>query len=80
MVKVYFDSEFKKSISKIKNIELKIKIKKLIKKLIQNPELGKPMKYTRKGTRELYSKPFRLSYIYENDSIIILAYYHKDNQ
>ncbi len=40
------------------------KVKKKIQKIITNPEVGKPMRYGRKGTRELYIKPFRLSYFY----------------
>ena len=40
------------------------------------------MRYARKGTRELYISPFRLSYLYlkEEDKIIILDLYHKDGQ
>ena len=58
------------------------RIEKLIEKIIQNPEIGKPMKYERKGTREVYLKPFRLSYIYEKSSetLIFLAVYHKKKQ
>lgn len=40
------------------------------------------MKYTRKGTNEVYISPFRLSYLYskEEDKIIFLDLYHKDRQ
>ena len=82
MVIVDFDEKFKSIFSKIKNNLLKIKIKKQIVKIIQNPEIGKPMRYARKGTRELYIKPFRLSYVYIKDQnkIMILDLYHKKNQ
>lgn len=48
----------------------------------QNPEIGKPMKNIRKGTRELHIKPFRLSYSYfkNEDKIILLDLYHKKEQ
>lgn len=51
-------------------------------KLIQNPETDKPMGFSRKGTRELYITPFRLSYSYlkKENKIIILDLYHKDQQ
>src|SRR3989338_4696538 len=56
------------------------KASKLDKKIIENPEIGKPMMHYRKGTREVYIKPFRLSYAYikEGDKIIFLDLYHKD--
>ncbi len=82
MVKVTFDPLFQKKFSKIKDKEIKIKIIKQVQKLKGNPELGKPMRYERKGTRELYIKPFRLSYRYieEKIKILMLDIYHKDMQ
>ncbi|MBI2045389.1 type II toxin-antitoxin system RelE/ParE family toxin [Candidatus Pacearchaeota archaeon] len=58
------------------------RIEKLVIRIIQNPEVGKPMRFDRKGTRELYLKPFRLSYAYdkEKDTLYFLAIYHKDEQ
>ena len=40
------------------------------------------MKYARKNTRELYIKPLRLSYSYikEEDKLIFIDLYHKDEQ
>ncbi|OIO80376.1 hypothetical protein AUJ84_03665 [Candidatus Pacearchaeota archaeon CG1_02_32_132] len=57
-------------------------IKKLIKKIIENPEIGKPMQYERKDTREVYLSPFRLSYSYDikTDVLTLLNIYHKDEQ
>ena len=82
MVKVKFDPSFKKIFSKIKDKSLKDKIIKQILKIKENPEFGKPMKYARKGTREICVSPYRLSYIYneKEDIIILLDLYHKDNQ
>ena len=55
---------------------------KQIQKIINNPEIGKPMRNVRKGTKELYLKPFRLSYTYlkQEDKIILLDFYHKKKQ
>ena len=82
MVKVSYDEQFKKKFSKIKDQGTKDKIIKQVTKLKENPELGKPMRYVRKGTRELYISPHRLSYIYieKEDLLIFLDIYHKDEQ
>jgi len=74
--------EFVKTYKKIKDSLLKQKIEKQIIKIIENPEIGKPMRFNRKGTREVYISPYRLSYIYfeEEQKIIILDLYHKDEQ
>ena len=59
-----------------------IKLSKQIEKIIENPEIGKPMRYNRKGTREVYVSPYRLSYVYlkESEIIYFLDLYHKDKQ
>ena len=82
MVEIRFDKKFIIIFSRLKDNSLKTKIKKQIKKISENPEIGKPMKYNRKGTRELYIKPFRLSYIYlEKENLIYILYlYHKKKQ
>ena len=61
---------------------MKTKIEKQIKKISDNPEIGKPMSYKRKGTREVYISPFRLSYLYliDKNIVYILNLYHKKKQ
>ena len=82
MVKVDYKLRFKLIIGKIKDNSLREKIKKQIRKIKESPEVGKPMRNVRKGTRELYIKPFRLSYAYlkNEDKIIFLDLYHKKKQ
>ncbi len=82
MVTIEYTNSFKKSYKKIKDSNFSKKIKSQIKKIINNPTIGKPMKYKRKGTRELYLSPYRISYAYIKDKnkIILLSIYHKDEQ
>ncbi|MEK6890220.1 MAG: type II toxin-antitoxin system RelE/ParE family toxin [Nanoarchaeota archaeon] len=58
------------------------RVEKLVIKIISNPEIGKPMKFDRKETREVYVSPFRLVYFYDKNSDILyfLDFYHKDEQ
>ena len=82
MVDIAYDHLFEKKIKKIKDNLLKSKVKKQISKIIDSPEIGKPMRYARKGTREVYVTPFRLSYLYieKENKIVFLDLYHKDEQ
>jgi len=82
MVTVDYHPLFKKKFKKIKHGELRKKLKNQIRKIILKPEVGKPLRNVRKGTQELYVPPFRLSYSYdrETETIIILDFYHKDEQ
>lgn len=82
MVNVEFDPFFKKKVGKIKDNALREKVKKHISKIVRNPKIGKPMRFTRRGTREVYVHPFRLSYLFSNnaDTLVFLDLYHKDEQ
>lgn len=81
MVIVDYDPIFQKIFNKLDK-SIRIKVEKLLAKMIDNPEIGKPMKYARKGTMEVYIPPFRLSYAYltQENKIILLELYHKDEQ
>ena len=80
MVKIDFSPKFKQILHKTNDPLLKIK--KQLEKIMRNPIIGKPMRNIRKGTRELYIKPFRLSYLYleSEDKVVILDIYHKKHQ
>lgn len=80
MVEVIIGELFERKTKKIKDPMIKRKIQKLIAKITVSPEIGKPMKYARKGTREVYLSPFRISYQYKEDKITLVDLYHKDGQ
>ncbi|MFH1591595.1 MAG: hypothetical protein ABIC95_06755 [archaeon] len=54
MVNVEFNPSFAKTIKKISDGALKERVKKQVAKIVERPEIGKPMRYARKGTREVY--------------------------
>ena len=82
MLEIEYKNNFLKRIRKIKDNSVKEHIKKQVKKIIENPEIGKPMRNVRKNTREVYLKSFRLSYAYikNENKMIFLDFYHKDRQ
>ncbi len=82
MVKVTYDPLFDKKFKKIRDAGLQSAIKKRLLKIIDEPTLGKPMKYERCGTREVYIASLRLSYKWneEEQHIYLLDIYHKDEQ
>jgi mRNA-degrading endonuclease RelE of RelBE toxin-antitoxin system len=82
MVTVAYGPHFEKTIRKIRDHEIKERVKTQIIKTVNNPSLGKPLRYSRKQTREVYIPPFRLSYLYNKptDTLVFLSLYHKDEQ
>jgi len=82
MLTVEYKNDFLKRITKIKDIRVKEQIKKHIIKIIERPEIGKPMRFSRKTTRESYVGSYRLAYAYlkNENKLIFLDFYHKDEQ
>lgn len=73
--KINRSPRFIKDTKRLDNL-LTEKLKKQINKIIQNPEVGKPLKYKR-GEKSLYVKPFRLIYSVENNELILLKFDHR---
>ncbi len=82
MVNVIYDDSFIRQVQKVKDASFKERVKKLVEKIIVSPDVGKPMRYERKGSREVYLPPYRLMYAYlpEENKLIFLDMYHKDEQ
>ncbi len=80
MVAVEIVKRFERKLGKVKDSSIRERIKKQMMRVIAFPETGKPMRFSRKGTRELHIPPFRLAYAYRKRTIIFLDLYHKNKQ
>ena len=72
MVIITPTKEFIKNTKNLGSFE-RLKLEKQIKKIIENPRVGKPLRYKR-GERSLYIKPFRLIYATRGDEIVLLKF------
>ena len=77
MVKVLWTQKFKQDFKHVKDSSTREKILKQIKKIADMPEKGKPLKYSLKGERTIYIKPYRLIYSYAKDILILLRFGHR---
>ena len=74
---IIFSDEFRKDYKKIKDKSTRLKIIKQLKKLSENPEIGKPLKYNLKNHRSVRVTPYRIIYRIEKDRIIINCFDHR---
>lgn len=75
MVRIIPSKEFIKDVKNLDSV-LREKLEKQVKKIIENPKVGKPLKYKR-GERSLYVKPFRLIYAIRGNDLILLKFDHR---
>lgn len=82
VVAVQKTDHFLSAYRKFKDAGFRERIDKQMEKIIADPEIGKPMRFERKCTREVYISPYRLAYAYfpEDGKIVFLDLYHKNEQ
>ncbi len=81
MVEIRFivaTEKFEKDVKKIKDRGLRDRLEKQIRKAIEDPDFGKPLRYDLKGERTVYVNPYRLIYKVEGDRLILLRFEHRE--
>lgn len=76
-MEIIFSEEFREEFRKIRDKTTRLRIIKVIKKLEDLPECGKPLSYDLKGHRTIRVPPFRLIYRIEENKIIINCFDHR---
>ena len=79
MVDVEHTQSFEKAIRKIKDKAFKDSVKKHINKITDNPEIGKPLRYSKKGERTVYVENYRIIYQYSGNKIFFVLLDHRDD-
>lgn len=78
MVKeILWTHRFEEKLKKIKDKKLKRHIKKEIEKIIENPTVGKPLRFSRKGERTIRVGSFRLIYTVKKETLVLLDFDHR---
>ena len=75
--KIVYTSKFEHEVRKVKDKAIKERLEKSIRKIIIDPEIGKPLSYALKGERTLRIPPFRLIYAINENSLILLRFEHR---
>ena len=76
-MKVIYTEEFKGDVRKVKDKKIQGRIKKMVKKIKDNPEVGKPLGYDLFGLRSIKIPPFRILYELREDLIILHKFEHR---
>jgi len=76
VTEVYTSVEFVRDVKPLDK-SLRVKLDKQIDKVIENPDVGKPLRYDMKGERTIYIKPYRLIYKVEGETLFLLRFEHR---
>jgi mRNA-degrading endonuclease RelE of RelBE toxin-antitoxin system len=73
-----FTDAFERSVRKIKDASIKERVKNEIKEIISRPDIGKPLRFQRKGERSVRIPPFRIIYAVEGNTVCFLDFDKRD--
>ncbi len=74
---IVYTSKFEHDVKKVKDKPFKEKIQKQIIKILENPEIGKPLRYALKGERTVRVAPYRIIYAVQRNKLILLRFEHR---
>lgn len=70
---------FEHSVKSIRNALFQERVKKQIRKILDNPEVGKPLGANLKGERNVRIKPYRIIYKVDGETLYLLKCEHRDS-
>jgi mRNA-degrading endonuclease RelE of RelBE toxin-antitoxin system len=76
MVEIKYTPAFSKSVRKTRP-PLREHVEATINKIIENPLVGKPLRYEHKGERSVRTAHYRILYLYADKTITFLDFNHR---
>lgn len=73
---VIWTDKFERELRKVRDKELKARARKRIREIVEDPEIGKPLRFELKGERSLRILPYRLIYAVRGDTLYLLRFEH----
>ena len=74
---IVWTHKFEQDFKKIRDRATQEKLEKQTRKITENPNFGKPLRYNLKGEWSIYLKPYRLIYVVEGKKLILLRFEHR---
>ena len=76
---IVYTEKFERDVRKVRDSLLKEKLGKQIRKIAENPDSGKPLRFGLKGEWTIRVAPYRLIYAVQDDRLILLRFEHRKN-
>lgn len=70
---------FEHNLKQVKDRKIIERVRKLLEKIRDNPEIGKPLRNVLKGERSVHIKPFRMVYKVDGEILNLLRFMHRKN-
>jgi addiction module RelE/StbE family toxin len=76
---IVYTEKFERDVRKVRDSLLKEKLEKQIRKIAEDPNFGKPLRYGLKGEWTIRVAPYRLIYAVQGERLVLLRFEHRKN-
>lgn len=76
---IVYTEKFERDVKKVRDNLLKEKLEKQIRKIAENPDFGKALRYGLKGEWTIRVAPYRLIYAVQGERLVLLRFEHRKN-
>jgi mRNA-degrading endonuclease RelE of RelBE toxin-antitoxin system len=74
---IVYTQKFEQDVKKLRDGLLKERLEKQIRKIVDDPEAGKPLRYGLRGEWTVRIPPYRLIYAFQGNRLILLRFEHR---
>ena len=74
---IVYTQKFERDVKKLRGGLVKERLEKQIRRIVEDPEAGKPLRYGLKGEWTVRIPPYRLIYAVQGDRLILLRFEHR---
>jgi mRNA-degrading endonuclease RelE of RelBE toxin-antitoxin system len=71
---IVYTQKFERDVKKLRDGLMKERLEKQIRKIVEDPEAGKPLRYGLEGEWTVRIPPYRLIYAVQGDRLILLRF------
>ena len=74
---IIYTQKFESDVKRVKDRLTRERLEKQLRRIVENPEIGKPPRYGLKFERTVRVNPYRLIYAISGNSLILLRFEHR---
>jgi len=74
---IVYTKKFQRDVKGLRDGLVKERLEKQIRKIAEDPDVGKPLRYGLKGEWTVRIAPFRLIYAVQGDRLLLLRFEHR---
>lgn len=71
---VVWTKKFERELRKVRDGELKARVKKRIEEIVGSADIGKPLRFELKGERSIHIAHYRIVYAVQGDTLYLLRF------